>query len=235
MSLSFQTSASAKRDPAFGRYAWLLALVLVAGTLVRIALHPWAAEPWSGNYVGKRLVADGWKIILFVALPLAPVLILEGRSIGRPTGLPPPSRPVAALTLAVLWIFVVAAVDRWLGRSYAFWPAAMPWPHVALGTVSTFLAALSEEFAFRGLLLPRLVARCGWFRGQVAAAAVFGLVHLPGWTILNGAHPLVASSLAAQVALFGGVLGLVTLWAGRLAPAIALHFLNNLASGPAFR
>jgi len=209
-------------------------MLLLAGTMVRPALHPGLEAPWSGDYIAKRLVADSWKILLFVALPLAPALLIEGRSLRHPTGLPPGPRPFAALALAVAWTLGVVLIDHWAGRSYPFWPAGMAWPHLALGLVSTLLAAVSEEFAFRGMLLPRLVARCGGSLGQVLGALAFGLVHLPGWILLDRADPLGAVAVAAQVALFGAMLGLVTLWSGRLAPAIALHFVNNLAAGPAF-
>jgi membrane protease YdiL (CAAX protease family) len=221
--------------PASGATAWLILWLLLAGTVVRVLLHPWLEAPWNGDYVAKRLVADAWKILLFVALPLAPALLIEGRSLRHPTGLPPGPRPVAALVLAGAWTLGVVLVDRWAGRQYPFWPAGMARPHLALGLVSTLLAAVSEEFAFRGMLLPRLVARCGWSFGQGLTALAFGLVHLPGWILLDRADPLGALAVAAQIVLFGAALGLVTLWSGRLAPAIVLHFLNNLAAGPAFR
>lgn len=97
-----------------------------------------------------------------------------------------------------------------------------PAGRVAMVAVTSFLAPLTEELLFRGVLLNSMV---GSSRKRIlfVTASVFALFHLIGVTSL-GAVVLVF----LQIFLVGLVLAHVTLGRGRLGPAIFLHAGFNL-------
>lgn len=77
---------------------------------------------------------------------------------------------------------------------------------------------IAEELLFRGLLQRQLLIRFGWIVAVSASALLFGVAHLPaGW------------GFAAVAGLAGLVYGLTYLWTGRLAWAVLVHWLLNLA------
>ncbi|HJR92208.1 MAG TPA: CPBP family intramembrane glutamic endopeptidase [Acidimicrobiia bacterium] len=97
-----------------------------------------------------------------------------------------------------------------------------PAARTAAVVVTTFLAPLTEEVVFRGVLLKSLEGR-GRRLVMVVTATVFAVFHLIGVTSL-GAGVLVF----LQIFVVGVVLAHVTLRRGRLGPAIFLHAGFNL-------
>ena len=97
-----------------------------------------------------------------------------------------------------------------------------PAARTAAVAVTTFLAPLTEEVLFRGILLKSMTGR-GRRRVMVVTAAVFSLFHLIGVTSLPA-----GILVFAQIFLIGLVLAHVTLRRGRLGPAIFLHAGFNL-------
>ena len=81
-----------------------------------------------------------------------------------------------------------------------------------LALLAVVIAPVVEEFAFRGLLLRRWVARRGVWPGLILSALVFALLHPPNWV---GAF------------VFGIVAGVLYLWSGSLALPIIVHVVNN--------
>lgn len=93
---------------------------------------------------------------------------------------------------------------------------------IAMTAIAVFLAPLTEELMFRGVLLKSLVHRSRTFV-LVVTSLVFALFHLAG-TSSMGAGILVF----IQIFLVGLVLAHLTLRHGRLGPAIFVHSGFNL-------
>lgn len=93
---------------------------------------------------------------------------------------------------------------------------------VAMMAVATFLAPLTEELIFRGVLLRALAARRRWVILGVTAL-VFALFHVAGT-----ASPRAAVLVFLQIFLVGLVLAHLTLRHDRLGPAIFAHAGFNL-------
>jgi membrane protease YdiL (CAAX protease family) len=85
-------------------------------------------------------------------------------------------------------------------------PAALLW--------AALLAPLTEEIAFRGVLLSAFESRISPRLANVAQAALFGLAH---------AHPILSPAFFG----FGLVAGWMTRASGLLRPALVAHALNN--------
>lgn len=101
---------------------------------------------------------------------------------------------------------------------------ASPAARITAVLVSTFVAPLTEELLFRGLLLRSLVGRSR--RAVILITAlVFSLFHLLGVASL-GAGVLVFG----QIFLVGVVLAYITLKTNRLGPAIFIHSGFNLVA-----
>jgi membrane protease YdiL (CAAX protease family) len=95
-----------------------------------------------------------------------------------------------------------------------------PTARTAAVAITTFLAPLTEELLFRGILLKSMKGRR---RIMVVTATVFSLFHLIGVTSWPA-----GILVFAQIFLVGLVLAHVTLRRGRLGPAIFLHAGFNL-------
>ena len=81
-----------------------------------------------------------------------------------------------------------------------------------LAVLAVVIAPVVEEFAFRGLLLRRWIARRGFWPGLIGTAIVFALLHPPNWI----------GSFVFSIAA-----GLLYLWSGSLALPIVVHMINN--------
>lgn len=92
--------------------------------------------------------------------------------------------------------------------------------------------AFAEESLFRGFLLKRIAARCGFAAGNTVQAVLFGLAHMLPLVMLG-----MAWWLAAATAVYSGLLGAIMGWmnerraAGSLVPGFILHAVGNLISG----
>lgn len=85
---------------------------------------------------------------------------------------------------------------------------------VMLVLAAVVVAAVCEEFLFRGLILQLLRRRSGWVSAIAWCAVLFGVFHL---------NPLVL----APVSIVGAYLGLLVWRSGSLYPAIVGHAANN--------
>lgn len=93
---------------------------------------------------------------------------------------------------------------------------------MAMMGIATFLAPVTEEIMFRGILFRALAGRSSRVV-IVVTAAVFALFHLAGATSV-GAGVLIF----AQIFLVGLVLGRLTVRHGRIGPAVFVHAGFNL-------
>lgn len=97
-----------------------------------------------------------------------------------------------------------------------------PAARVTAVAVTGFVAPLTEEIIFRGVLLRSMIHRPAR-RVMVVTSLVFALFHLIGVTSVNA-----GIIVFAQIFLVGLVLSHLTLSRGRLGPAIFLHAGFNL-------
>jgi membrane protease YdiL (CAAX protease family) len=100
----------------------------------------------------------------------------------------------------------------------AMTPAALAW---------SFVAVFVEELVFRGVVQTRLVEQCAASVAILVAAALFLLIHVPGWMILAIPTDL---RTATSIFLIGVICGGLRHWSGNLWPAVAAHWANNLGA-----
>jgi membrane protease YdiL (CAAX protease family) len=91
----------------------------------------------------------------------------------------------------------------------------------------TLLGVFVEELVFRGVVQTRLADDWPAPRAILGAAALFLLIHVPGWTLL--AIPIDART-ALSIFLVAVICGGLRHWSGSLWPAVAAHWANNLGA-----
>ncbi len=97
------------------------------------------------------------------------------------------------------------------------------------GILSASLAVgVTEEIVFRGFVLQKLWERHGFGPANVVSSALFLLVHLPGWTLLDGGS--VAVSTSGSVFLFSLVMAWALKRSGSLWACIVAHNTNDFLS-----
>lgn len=86
---------------------------------------------------------------------------------------------------------------------------------------AVIVAPIAEELFFRGLTLRAFEKRGGPVLAVVGSTVVFTLLHF------NGGGWAATAVLFAAIGAVGTVLSIVTLWVGRLWPAVIAHMLFN--------
>jgi membrane protease YdiL (CAAX protease family) len=89
------------------------------------------------------------------------------------------------------------------------------------------LGVAFEELLLRGFLLRQMLRRVSTRSGVVSTAALFALLHVPGWIALGGFDIGVVVS-GAVVFVMGLVLGSITAASRSIWPAIVVHGVNNV-------
>lgn len=93
---------------------------------------------------------------------------------------------------------------------------------VVMAAVTTFMAPLTEELMFRGILLRAIERRSAWVI-MVVTSVVFALLH-----VASASSPEAAVLVFLQIFVVGLILARLTLKHGRLGPAIFVHAGFNL-------
>jgi len=146
---------------------------------------------------------------------------------------PAPARwlGLAPLGLGQAACAVIAFASILAGNLLRVWLLAPPLHPLAaappLVIAWSFVGVLVEELVFRGVVQTRLAEGCTAPVAILAAAVLFLLVHVPGWTIL--ALPVDART-AVSIFLIGVICGGLRHWSGSLWPAVAAHWANNLGA-----
>jgi len=191
----------------------VFAAVWTADVIVawHLDMVPEALRPWLRTVLWIGAVG-AW--VLWQRTP-APV---------RWLGLAPVSAGQAACAL-------IAFASIFCGNLLRVWFLAPPLHQLAAATslviVWSFVAVFVEELVFRGVVQTRLAEGCTAPVAILAAAALFLLIHVPGWTIL--AIPTDARTVIS-VFLIGVICGGLRRWSGSLWPAVAAHWANNLGA-----
>jgi membrane protease YdiL (CAAX protease family) len=101
----------------------------------------------------------------------------------------------------------------------------------ALGLGIAFLAPVTEELIFRGVLLYRMVRSRGPVMGLVVSSLVFAILHTASLSGDSAANLLRAAAVALpQLFLVGLVLGGLAVRTARLGPSIFTHVGFNLVA-----
>ncbi|WP_460272722.1 lysostaphin resistance A-like protein [Celeribacter sp. ULVN23_4] len=234
--------ASAMRRPEL----WRLAVAIVAALLISIVvtplfyliigrlapnLMPFQLGP-RGMMVGTTpgglfVILSGFIILLWGALQLAKRL--HARSLREITG--PAALMRAQFLVTLKWIIAFTLLSFFLpwdgpadpvanlpGGLWLFWL-----PFAILGLM---VQVTAEEVFFRGYLQSQFIGVTRSYPlGVAASAVIFGLAHTSG-----SAEGIAAIFPVVWAIGFGVLAGDLTMRAGTIGPAIALHFVNNLSA-----
>lgn len=191
----------------------VFAMVWTADVIMawRLALVPELLRPWLRGLIWVGAVA------IWIRWQRTPAPC-------RWLGLVPLSLGQAAIAL-------IAFASIFCGNLLRVYLGAPPLHQLAAATPSllvwTLLGVFVEELVFRGVVQTRLAEHWTAPVAILVAAALFLLIHVPGWTIL--AIPTNAW-IATSIFLIGLICGGLRYWSGSLWPAVAAHWANNLGA-----
>ena len=216
-----------KRDRAFLFFlmsfygAWILRVVLLLPMDKRIEAE-WIRQCWSQ---GLRILI--WVVPVFVYLAwvdrVRPVAFLKldvlprGRRLAMGLGIM--AAFLALSTASAFWL-QGARLNALKTLTGAQWTTLL---------VTMSIIAVAEEILFRGFVFQKLRSTRSFGKAGVLSAALFLLIHVPGWLYMQGPHWGLAT-LALAIFVIGWVLALLTETTHSLWPPIVLHLLNNVWS-----
>lgn len=96
-----------------------------------------------------------------------------------------------------------------------------------LALVSMLVGVFVEELLFRGVIQTRLSETLGSWPAVLLAAALFLLIHVPGWLLLD--LP-VNAQVVGSVFVIGVICGVLRHLTRSIWPAVAAHWANNLGA-----
>ena len=188
------------------------------------------------DYVEKRLLAEGWRIAIWVAVPIAWLMWIERRPLATALF------PISPLAPGRGWLLVAAAIvclpffQRLFGGTWTGIPANVTAEVLIGGTLSTAVVAISEEFLFRGVFLSGLLARnWSYLSANAITAVFFSLSHWPGWLYGGGVSAASLAAMSVHMFFYGLLFGGFVRLEGGLKGAILVHFANNIVAGGLFR
>lgn len=189
---------------------------------------------WGAHERWLAQLSPGWELLFWT---LAKLLVWFGpallwlRSLGVPAleglGITRPTRA------GVGWGLFYSAL--WLALCEGQVWAGTPRPTTDTLTLAhgsaVLVAPLLEELLFRGFLRGRLRALgLGAWATVLLCAALFALLHLPGWIATGRYAGLEVLRELGGLTLTGLCFGLVRERGGVICAAVPLHFVNNLWS-----
>lgn len=203
-----------KKAPQVWRLFWTYTVVVVAGLAITIAIggREHAAASTVVLDVLLLFVTAGFSVAY--GATLKPALVRTG--FGSPWGWAAVGAVVPLLLLNYGW----ATFVEWLAGGSGppafdvYRDAGMS--HAALVCLIAVFPAISEELAFRGLMLPWMHAAVGERKALLYSSALFAALHLSYLSL-------------PYLFLVGWVLGLARIRSRSLYPSIVLHFLHNYA------
>ena len=135
------------------------------------------------------------------------------------------------LALGGLVYFASASLYSFFGRIAFDFSSLLQLPDALPLVVTHFLAGLSEEILFRGLVLYALIrvwgrSTLGILRSVLLASALFSLVHI-SQVFTYGTSLSSALLLIAQTFVISTWWGALVVWGGSIWPAVLLHFITN--------
>ncbi len=149
--------------------------------------------------------------------------------------------PYYLTAAAVIWfgVGVLKVIDPTVGQQIGFADVVSQFDYLLVFITFVIMAPLAEELLFRGYLLGKVSKKWSKWIAVVATAAVFGLLHVPGFTDGGIVFQWGAAADTFTMGLAAGILRTLTgtIWAGMILHAIknsiAFYFLfiNPLPPG----
>jgi len=96
-----------------------------------------------------------------------------------------------------------------------------------LALISGFVGVFVEELLFRGVVQTKLSETLGSSFAVLLTAAVFLMIHVPGWLLLD--LP-VNAQIVGSVFAIGAICGALRHWTQSIWPAVAAHWANNIGA-----
>jgi hypothetical protein len=201
--------------------AWCLRVVVL------MPVDDWIETAWLQQCWAQSLRVSLWVLPVFLyiryidhANPLTFLrldVLPKGRPLVMGVGI---AAGFVALCIAAAFLFQGAALTNLTAMTGAGWAGLLAW---------VAIVASAEEILFRGFIFHKLRERFPFQRANLLNAALFLLIHVPGWLYMQGPHWGLLS-LSVSILVIGWVLGLVVEVTGSLWPPIMLHALNNVVS-----
>jgi membrane protease YdiL (CAAX protease family) len=203
--------------------------------LIRMAAYRYT-DAGISDYVEKRLLSEGWRIAIWVAVPIAWLMWIERRRLTTALFPISPLAPVRGWLLVAAAIVCLPFFQRLFGGTWTGIPANVTAEVLIGGTLSTAVVAISEEFLFRGVFPSGLLAqRWSYLSANAITAVFFSLSHWPGWLYGGGISAASLAAMSVHMFFYGLLFGGFVRLEGGLKGAILVHFANNIVAGGLFR
>lgn len=219
-------------EPTLKRLPLFLAVFFAAWT-IRILLIPWT-DAQAESVDAARMIADGWRLLLWLVLPIAWCVAVEKVDPRAAADQRPGTRPWLGWVFAAAYLVASRAAGVASGEHWHLIPADLPPMAFYVSLVGLAFVALVEVFVFYGLVLKALRARFAFWPANLIASALFAAINLPGWITLIELDAQTLALLLAQVFVFGVLLGFTVRTTGFVLAAMLLHLANNALQGLGF-
>ncbi|MBN9495418.1 MAG: CPBP family intramembrane metalloprotease [Alphaproteobacteria bacterium] len=219
-------------EPTLKRLPLFLAVFFAAWT-IRILLIPWT-DAAAETVDAARMIADGWRLLLWLVLPIAWCVAVEKIDPRGAADQRPGTRPWLGWVFAVAYLIASRAAGMAVGEHWHLIPADLPPMAFYVSLVGLAFVALVEVYVFYGLVLKALRARFAFWPANLIASALFAAINLPGWIALIELDAQTLTLLLAQVFVFGVLLGFTVRTTGFVLAAMLLHLANNALQGLGF-
>lgn len=135
--------------------------------------------------------------------------------------------PYFVLASVVIWIGtdVVRLIDPEVGQQQTFTNLYLRIEYIVAFFTLVILAPIAEEFLFRGFFQGKATKYIGSAAGVILVAAIFGLMHLIGFTEEGGV--VLQWGAAADTFALGLAAGILRLITGSIWAGVILHAIKN--------
>jgi membrane protease YdiL (CAAX protease family) len=219
-------------EPAALTRLWAFLAVLFAAWIGRLAALPYT-DLAADSVSAARIVADLWRLLVWLAVPLVWLAWVERLDPRVAIDQRPGDRVWLGWAAAFATVAAARGLDVLGGSTWIAIPD-VPASRFFVVAVGLALAALCDEFVFRGLVLKALRGRMGFWAANAVSAALYAAILVPGWLATVELDLFTLGYLFVSVLLFGLLLGWFVRLTGTIWPAVLAHFLNDLLQGFGF-
>lgn len=218
--------------PTALRHLWAFLALFFAAWIGRVLLIPWT-DAAVETPATARLIADLWRLALWLILPLVWLRHYEGLDPRAAIDQRPGWKPWLGWLLAALYLVASRGYEVYLGSHWHAIPAASV-PVLAAALTGVAFAALCEEFLFRGLLLKEFRRRFGFWRANFLQAGLFVAIQWPAWLMLIELDFSTFALLSSLALLFGLFLGVLAALTGTILVGFLVQAVSNALQGLGF-
>jgi membrane protease YdiL (CAAX protease family) len=225
--LTLATQPTSSRSDLRRLLLYVIAFFVI-WTIRAFALAPLDQAQWP--FLVRRLYLDGLRFLLWVLPVLLYLRHVDRVDVLKSLKLTTPIDREGLLRgtiLSAAYLFFSILVGSWLNGKAIHSPldlTARRWLELM---VMFLFAPFAEELLFRGFLLTKAMDLSGFWTANLMTAALFALIHWPGWLSSgNWRDGIIMMSLS--VFALGLLLGYLVKITGSLWPAVAVHVCNNV-------